>query len=117
QRTRASARTWMALLRDRPEMFMLLIEQWARAVRDPEHRTAFVEQFRQLREATTRWVIAEAERGGYELPLPPEQIALGANALLFGVALEYLADPGSVPSNGLETLEVALLRGLRRGGD
>jgi len=119
ERTRASARTWMVLLRDRPEMFLLLIEQWARAARDPEHRAAFVEHFRLFREATARWVVAEAERGGYELPLPPDQIALGANALLFGVALEYLADPDSVPSDGLATLELALLRGLRResGGD
>ena len=114
ERTRASARTWMVLLRDRPEMFLLLIEQWARAARDPEHRAAFVEHFRLFREATARWVVAEAERGGYELPLPPDQIALGANALLFGVALEYLADPDSVPSDGLATLELALLRGLRR---
>src|SRR5947209_13265538 len=92
ERTRASARTWMELLRNRPEMFLLVIEQWARAIRDPTHRDSFVEHFRLFREATTAWVIAEAERGGYELPLPAEEIALGANALLFGIALEYLAD-------------------------
>ena len=113
QRTRASARTWMTLLRERPEMFLLLVEQWSRAVRDPNHRAAFVEQLRTFREATTRWVIAEAERGGYELSRPPQDIALGANALLFGIALEYLADPDAVPHDALETMELALLTGLR----
>ena len=113
ERTRASARRWMALLRDRPEMFLLLIEQWSRAVRDPQHRATFVEHFRLFRQATTQWVVAEAERGGYELPLPPEHIALGANALLFGIALEYLSDPDAVPTDALEIMELALLTGLR----
>jgi AcrR family transcriptional regulator len=119
ERTRASAQTWMALLRDRPEMFLLLVEQWARAIRDPSHRASFVEHFRLFREATTRWVFEEAERGGYALPIPAEQIALGANAILFGVAFEYLADRDSVPESALETLEIALLRGImsRSGSD
>lgn len=113
ERTRASARTWMRLLRDRPEMFLLLIEQWSLALRDPGHRAAFLEQFRLFREATASWVREEAERGGYDPPLAPDQVALGANALIFGIALEYLADPDAVPGDALETLEVALLTGLR----
>ena len=116
ERTRASARTWMALLRERPEMFLLLIEQWVRAVHDPEHRPAFVEHLRMFREATARWVVEEAERGGYEPPMPPEHIAVGTNALLFGIALEYLADPESVPEELLGTMEVALLTGIRERG-
>jgi AcrR family transcriptional regulator len=116
ERTRASARTWMTLLRDRPEMFLLLIEQWARAVRHPEHRAAFVESFRWFRETTARWVVEEAKGGGYEPAFPPEHIALAANALLFGVSLEYLADPDSVPEELVEQFEVALLTGLRKLG-
>jgi AcrR family transcriptional regulator len=116
ERTRASAETWMALLRDRPEMFLLLVEQWSRAVRDRRHRAAFLDHFRMLREATTRWVVEEAQRGGYELSMPAEHVALGANALLFGIALEYLADPEAVPEGSLATMELALLTGIRERG-
>lgn len=114
--TRASARTWMALLRERPEMFQLIIEQWARAMREPEHRAAFIEHFRLFREATTQWIIDQSERFGYEFRTGPDDAALGANALLWGVAIEYLADPESVPEDALETLAPALFRGLRIGG-
>lgn len=111
--TRATARTWMTLLRERPEMFLLLVEQWARAMREPEQRPAFNESFGLMLRPTTQWVVDEARRGGYELKVPAEQVARGALALTLGIAIEYMADPDSVPDGLLEILGLAFFAGLR----
>ncbi len=111
--TRATARTWMELVRDRPEMFLLLIEQWFRAMREPEQRPVFNEHFQRMLDATTKWVVEEAQRSGYELRVPPEHVAIGALAMPLGMAIEYMADPDSVPEDLLEALGLAYFAGLR----
>ena len=112
-RTRASARRWMELLAERPEMFLLLVEYWSYAMRHPELRESFAERFGAFRDTTARWVEEEAERGGWDLPLPPEDIALGLNALIYGVALQYLPNPEDLPEDGLEQMARALMTGIR----
>ena len=103
----------MQLVRDRPEMFLLLIEQWFRAMREPEQRPVFNENFQRMLDATTEWVVEEAQRGGYELRVAAEHVALGALALPIGMAIEYMADPDSVPDGLLEVLGLAYFGGLR----
>jgi AcrR family transcriptional regulator len=112
-RTRASARRWMELLAERPEMFLLLVEYWSYAMRHPELRESFAERFGAFRDTTARWVEEEAERGGWDLPLPPQDIALGLNALIYGVALQYLPSPDDLPEDGLEQMARALMTGIR----
>ena len=112
-RTRASARRWMELLGERPEMFLLLVEYWSYAMRHPELRESFAERFGAFRDTTARWVEEEAERGGWDLPLPPQDIALGLNALIYGVALQYLPGPDELPEEGLEQMAQALMTGIR----
>jgi AcrR family transcriptional regulator len=112
-RTRASARRWMELLRERPEMFMLLLEYWAYAMRHREVRESFLERFGALRDTTARWVEDEAARGGWDLPMPPKEIAMGLNALIYGVALQYLPDDDDHPEDGLEQMALAMMTGIR----
>jgi AcrR family transcriptional regulator len=112
-RTRAAARRWMELLRERPEMFLLLVEYWSYAMRHPELRESFAERFGAFRDTTARWVEEEAGRGGWDLPVPPEDIALGLNALIYGMALQYLPAPEDLSEDALEQMAVALMTGIR----
>ena len=112
-RARAAARRWMELLRERPEMFLLLVEYWSYAMRHPELRESFAERFGALRDTTARWVEEEADRGGWDLPVPPEDIALGLNALIYGIAMQYLPAPDDLPEDGLEQMAAALMTGMR----
>jgi AcrR family transcriptional regulator len=112
-RTQAAARRWMELLRERPEMFLLLIEYWAYAMRHPELRESFMERFGAFRDTTARWVEDEAARGGWEPPLPAEDIALGLNALMYGMAIQYLPGDDDLPQDGLEQMALAMMTGIR----
>jgi hypothetical protein len=103
----------MELLGERPEMFLLLVEYWSYAMRHPELRESFAERFGAFRDTTARWVEEEAERGGWDLPLPTQDIALGLNALIYGVALQYLPSPDDLPEDGLEQMARALMTGIR----
>ena len=113
-RTTAIAQRWMQFLDKNPEMFLLLIEYWAYAVRrGGDERTAFAERFGAFKDATTRLVEEEAERGGWELPLPADQIALGLNALVYGMAIQYFTNPDEMPDGVLTDVTHLVFRGAR----
>jgi AcrR family transcriptional regulator len=112
-RMRAAARRWMQLLRERPEMFLMLLEYWSYAMRHPDLRDSFAERFGAFRDTTARWVEDEAARGDWDLPVPPKHIALGLNALIYGMALQYLPGGEDLPEDGLEEMAAALLTGIR----
>lgn len=112
-RTRASARRWMELLQERPEMFLLLVEYWSYALRHPNVRESFAERFGAFRDTVARWVEDEARRHGWELPLPAKDIAVGLNALTYGVAFQYLPGGEDLPDDVLEEMAVALMTGVR----
>jgi AcrR family transcriptional regulator len=113
-RTAAVAQRWMDFLDGNPEMFLLLVEYWAYAVRrGGEDRAAFAERFGAFKDATTRLVEEEAERGGWDLPIPPEQIAIGLNALVYGMAIQYFSDPDEMPENVLRDVTHLVFRGAR----
>jgi AcrR family transcriptional regulator len=112
-RTRAAARRWMELVHERPEMFLLLLEYWAYSMRHPELRPAVVERFGAFRDTTARWVEVEAKRGGWDLPPPASDIAVGINALTFGMALQYLPCDDELPDDALEQMALAMLTGIR----
>jgi AcrR family transcriptional regulator len=122
-RTDAIARRWMQFLERNPEMFLLLIEYWAYAVRrGGDERTAFAERFGAFKDATTRLVEEEAERGNWKLPIPADQVALGLNALVFGTAIQYFTDPAEMPEHVLTDVTRLVFRGARewsreRGSD
>ena len=112
-RTSAIAARWMQFLETRPEMFELMIEYWAYAVRNRDQRPGFAERFGAFRDATTRLVQEEAERGGWDLPIPARDIAVALNALVYGMAIQYLADPGEMPEDVLANATHLLFGGVR----
>lgn len=98
EQARGAGDHWMAILRERPDYFPLLIEFWAYAIREPRLRERLAGRFAALRAASTRLVLQGAERQGY----PPnaaagEFVGLLINALGNGLALEKLVDPDAVP--------------------
>ncbi len=98
EQSRGVADRWMALLRERPDYFPLLIEFWAYGIRKPQLRGLLAERFAVLRAASARLVLEAAEQQGY----PPnveagELVGLLINALGHGLALEKLTDPDAVP--------------------
>jgi AcrR family transcriptional regulator len=98
EQARGAADRWMAILRERPDYFPLLIEFWAHAIREPRLRERLAERFAALRSASARLVLEGAERQGH----PPdaeagELVGMLINALGNGLALEKLADPDAGP--------------------
>jgi AcrR family transcriptional regulator len=112
-RTRAIAKRWMEILRARPEMWMLVIEYWAYAVRDPKQREQFAERFGAFRDTTTRMIEEEQRRGGWDLAEAPEDLALGINALVYGFALQYLAAPDEMDDELLGRIANVTFLGAR----
>jgi AcrR family transcriptional regulator len=98
EQARGAADRWMAILRERPDYFPLLIEFWAHAIREPALRERLAGRFAALRSASARLVLEGAEQQGY----PPnaeagELVGMLITALGNGLALEKLADPDAVP--------------------
>jgi AcrR family transcriptional regulator len=118
ERTRALATRWMEILRRRPEMFMLVIEYWTYAVRDPKMREQFAERFGAFRDTTARMIEDEVEitrerRPDWALPEAPEDLALGINALVYGVALQYMAAPEEMPDDLLARIVGLIFAAIR----
>ena len=93
--TAGAAEQWMAFLGGSPEMFLLFVEYWAWAVRDPAHREQYAARFAAFRE-TTEWLIAE---GGSRSASERARLAVIANALTYGIAFQRLAEPDAVPDD------------------
>jgi len=111
EQARGAADRWMAILRERPNYFPLLIELWAYAIRKPALRERLAGRFAALRSASARLVSEGAERQG----LPPnaeagELVGMLINALGNGLALEKLADPDAVPDTLYGDMLVLILQ-------
>lgn len=112
-RTAAIARRWMEFLEHRPEMFLLMIEYWAYAVRDREQRTGFAERFGAFADMTTRLVEEEAQRGGWDLPVTAREMAISLNALVYGFAIQYFTDPDEMRPDLLADVTHLIFGGVR----
>lgn len=95
ERMAAAASEWLEEQRRGPRAFLLFLETLAYAVRNPRFRRRFVHRFRAMREATADLIT----QSDVELKLSPEELAVIANALTNGMALERLADPAGVPDD------------------
>jgi AcrR family transcriptional regulator len=100
-RSAAGAQQWIDFLDRSPEMFLLFVEYWAYAVRNPKRRKAFAERFAAFRETTARMLGRDADD-----PLAP-----AVNALVYGVAFQRLAEPQAISGEVLGTSLEALFRG------
>jgi AcrR family transcriptional regulator len=100
EQARGAADRWMAILRERPAYFPLLIEFWAYAIREPTLRERLAGGFAALRLASARLVGEAAQRQGYP---PNAQVGDFVGTLVYalgnGLALEKLVNPDAVPDS------------------
>src|SRR4051812_45622843 len=90
---------WAAAMDDWPRQFRIFVEFWAYALRDEPLREELVERMREIRRSIAAAIQRTATKTGRELPLPPDQLAVVAIALVRGLAFERIADPGAVPDD------------------
>lgn len=101
EQARGAGDRWMAILRERPNYFPLLIEFWSYAIREPRLRKRLGARFAALRQASARVASEAAERRGLSVGAAEagERLGLFINALGNGLALEKLVDPDAVPDS------------------
>lgn len=97
ERARAYADQFMARLHREPEFMILSLEFLVHAWRDPNLRREFSHRVAWGRLATSRLLEDGAREGGYELPMPADQLATVLRELGTGIGLAALADPDAVP--------------------
>jgi AcrR family transcriptional regulator len=76
---------------------LLYYEFWAYGTRDPRLSREFTKRRRAVQGAIADRIATQAEEFGLELPVPANQIALGLNGLMNGLAFERVADRRAVP--------------------
>ena len=97
-RAHGAADQWMAFLRENRDWFLLFIEFWAYAIRDPKLRSRFANRFASFREAIATFIEDGARQFGIDItPQLARQLGTVVNALGNGIALEKLASPEAVP--------------------
>jgi AcrR family transcriptional regulator len=115
-RATQGAATFTAFLAREPELFMLVMEFWAQAVREPELRPRFAARYERIRTALAELIDQSAAELGITLAVPARELAIAVDALADGFALQKLADPDGVPDDLLGRLIVLLLRGAAVDG-
>ena len=108
-----AARRFVSALRGERDAFLLLIDFWGQAVRDPTAAERFAQRHARLRatvQALLNAAIPERETG---LGLSTDQLATSLIALANGFAIELLADPDAVPDDLFGHAIGALVQGSR----
>lgn len=123
---RGAADRWMAILRERPHYFPLLIEFWSYALREPALRDRLAGRFAAFRSASARLVLDGATQRGFS---PNAEAGELMGTLIFalgnGLALEKLIDPDGVPDSlygdmlvlVFEALQALARKSLGAGGE
>ena len=114
---RHAADQWMDRLARHPEGFLLFIELWLQALRDPGRRADFGLRFSVMRDAVTRVVERLADQHDLDLPMPADRLAVGLRAFANGMALEKLANPDGVPDEVHGEIVGLLFKSFERSGD
>jgi AcrR family transcriptional regulator len=107
-----TARRFLSILQQEPEAFVLLVDFWNQAVRDPQAASRFAERHARLRTIIGRIVEGATRDQGSELALPREQVATALIAFCNGFTIERLADPEAAPDELYAQTIAAILRGL-----
>jgi AcrR family transcriptional regulator len=107
-----AARRFVSMLQHEREAYLLLIDFWNQAVREPQAATKFAERHARLRTIIGRIAEGVTHDQGLELTLPREQVATSFLALFNGFAIERLAEPEAAPDDLLAHAVAALLRGF-----
>jgi AcrR family transcriptional regulator len=94
-----AARRFVSMLRGERDAFVLLVDFWGQAVRDPAAAERFAQRHARLRDTVAHLLkaaISERETGS---GLPTDQLATSLIALANGFVIELLADPDAVPDD------------------
>jgi AcrR family transcriptional regulator len=94
-RAQAAVTHWAQLLEQAPQTFLLFVEFWSVAVRDPELRARFAGTYDQIRQAMAG--ILQPTDGDARTGLSRAELAAAFVALADGFALQRMADPTAVP--------------------
>jgi len=108
-----AARRFVATLRSERDSFLLLIDFWGQAVRDPAAAERFNERHARLRAIVGRLLDAALPEREAGAGLPTDQLAITLIALANGFAIELLADPNAVPDDLFGHAIGALVQGAR----
>jgi AcrR family transcriptional regulator len=110
EQLRDTVRSLMRTLSPRREWRLLLLEFVTYAARNPKFRARFVAGRQNFKAALTRALEQRTAALGTEPSVPPERLALLLTALVNGLSVDLLTEPGSVPDDLLEEAVSALLR-------
>lgn len=113
----AAADQFMAIVRDEREWFMLFIEAWVRAARDPELAARFEARFAAFREVVASLIESRLRALGIDRPAPAEQLATAVIGLGNGIGLERLIAPDHVPEDLFGRALSYLLHGMAQAGE
>ena len=108
-----AARHFVSMLRSERDAFLLLIDFWGQAVRDPKAAERFAQRHARLRATVGHLLDAAIPERDTEPSLPTDQLATTLIALGNGFAIDLLADPDAVPDDLFGHAIGALVRGSR----
>jgi AcrR family transcriptional regulator len=108
-----AARRFVSALRGERDAFLLLIDFWGQAVRDPAAAERFAQRHARLRATVGNLLEAAIPEHETGLGLPTDQLATTLIALANGFAIELLADPDAVPDDLFGHAIGALVQGSR----
>jgi AcrR family transcriptional regulator len=98
------------------DLWLLFMEVWNRAAREPEVRARIAGLYEAWREAVGRLIEARFEEVGVPLPAPPEDLAAATIALAEGHALQRLIDPDRVGDETYGDMLAYLIAGMAVAG-
>src|SRR5215216_2122443 len=104
-----AARRFVAMLQQEQHAYLLMVDFWNQAVREPKAAARFAERHARLRALIGRIVEGIARDTGAELTLPRDQ---AATALVNGLTIERLADPAAAPDELFAHAIAAVVRGF-----
>ncbi len=100
------------LVREQPALLLMVYEQWALAVREPELRAGYRHRQAILRDTLEQALQARHKATGVPLSYPAQGLATAILALSNGLAMEALVDPKAVPDELLGEVLQLLYDGL-----
>ena len=100
-------------VRGERDAFLLLIDFWGQAARDPTAAERFAQRHARLRATVGHLLDAAIPEREPGVGLPSDQLATTLIALANGFAIELLADPDAVPDDLFGHAIGALVRGSR----
>lgn len=108
---RAEAEAFAALVDEERELWLLSVEFWSYAARDPAVRRRVVRLYERWRRSLADLIVERASALGLPLSAEPRTLAAAAIALTEGFALQRILDPRGVDTRALGEMQTWLFTG------